>query len=82
VRENECQIEENERHLVGQIVHAVHDETQAVGLKSGNRFDHEDRGVERGGCSERLAVMGHAERVAPILGALDSRNDTAIAVQT
>ena len=61
VRQHERQVKENERHLVGEIVHAVHDEAQAVGLKSGDRFDDEDRGVERGGCGERLAIMGHGD---------------------
>jgi hypothetical protein len=57
--QDERQIEENERHLVGEIMHAVHNEAQTVGLKSGNRFHHENRGVECGGCGERLAIMGH-----------------------
>jgi hypothetical protein len=64
VRQHERQIEENERHLVGEIVHAVHDEAQTVGLESGNRFDHENRGVERGGRREWSAIMGHGYRPA------------------
>jgi hypothetical protein len=59
VRQDERQIEENQRHLVGEIVHAVHDKAQTVGLESGDRFDHENRGVERGGCRKRSAIMGH-----------------------
>src|SRR5262249_2676009 len=74
VRLDERQIEENERHLVGEIVHAIHDEAQTVGLESGDRFHHENRGVERGGCGERLAIMGHgtcssgaaARRIVPV----------------
>src|SRR5262249_4169764 len=61
VRQDERQIEENERHLVGEIVHAVHDEAQTVGLESGDRFVNENRGVERGGCRKRPAIMGHGE---------------------
>ena len=64
VRQHERQIEENERHLVGEIMHAVHDEAQTIGLESGNRFDHENRGVERGGGRERSAIMGHGYRPA------------------
>src|SRR5262245_11535741 len=51
---------------VADIVNAVHDEAQTVGLESGNRFDHENRGVERGGCGKRSAIMGHGEVVIPI----------------
>ena len=61
VRQHERQIEENERHLVGEIMHAVHEEAQTIGLESGNRFDHENRGVERGGRREWSAIMGHGQ---------------------
>ena len=61
MRQDERQIEENECHLVGEIVHAVHDEAEAIGLESGDRFDHENRGVERGGRRERFAIMGHGQ---------------------
>ena len=32
------------------------------GLKPGDRFHYENRGVEGGGCGERLAIMGHGIR--------------------
>jgi hypothetical protein len=66
VRQDERQIEENQRHLVGEIVHAVHNEAQTVGLEAGDRFDHENRGVERGGSGKRSAIMGHGEVVLHI----------------
>jgi hypothetical protein len=57
VRQDERQIKENQRHLIGEIMHAVHDEAQTVGLKSGDRFNDENRSVKRGGYGERLAIM-------------------------
>ena len=49
VRQNERQMEENERHHVGEIMHAIHDEAETIGLESGDRFDHENRGVVASG---------------------------------
>jgi hypothetical protein len=61
VRQDERQIEENQRHLVGEIMDAVHDQAETIRLESGDRFDHENRGVERGGRRERSAIMGHGQ---------------------
>jgi hypothetical protein len=34
----------------------------SIGLQSSDRFEHENRGVERGGCGKRLAIVGHGKQ--------------------
>jgi hypothetical protein len=39
------------------------------------RFDRDDRGVERGGCGERLAIVRHAEPVTPTFREVERSQD-------
>lgn len=61
--QDESEIQANQRQLIGKIVHAVHNQAEAVRLKSRQRFHGEDHGIQ---CSRRrqgFSKMRH-ERAA------------------
>src|SRR6516162_3087171 len=59
LRKNECQIQKYERHLVGEVVNAVHNKAEAMRLEAGHRLNNKDGAIKRHGGCKRLTIMGH-----------------------
>jgi hypothetical protein len=67
LREHKREIDENQSQLVGQVVDAVHDEAQAVGLIPGDCLNNKDCAVDCDGGGNRFLVVRHDQNFPQVV---------------